>query len=307
MDRLSDMRLFLSAASAGSFSAAGRKVGLSPAASSAAMQRLEQSLGVKLFERTTRQLRLTEEGRLYQYYCQQAIDAITEAEHQLQAGKQLVQGTVRISAPSDLGRNLLQDYLLEFSQRYPDVRFVLALTDSHANLVLDDVDVAIRYGKLADSSMVARTLVPNRRVICVAPACDDHFGPLKELSQLAQRPALVLTTAAGPMNVWQFQSSKRVESIQLDHYHETNDGEILRKWAVQGRGYAYKSALDIVDDVRAARLRIVLPDKLSAPVPLHALYHRNKHQPPRVKLLLDFLQERFAAQSAALEELGIAF
>jgi len=305
MDRLSDMRLFLSAASAGSFSAAGRKVGLSPAASSAAMQRLEQSLGVKLFERTTRQLRLTEEGRLYQYYCQQAIDAITEAEHQLQAGKQLVQGTVRISAPSDLGRNLLQDYLLEFSQQYPDVRFVLSLTDSHANLVLDDVDVAIRYGKLADSSMVARTLAPNRRVICVAPVCDDHFGPLKELSQLAQRPALVLTTAAGPMNLWQFQSGKRVESIQVDRYHETNDGEILRKWAVQGRGYAYKSALDIVADVRAGRLRIVLPDKLSAPAPLHALYHRNQHQPPRVKLLLDFLQERFATQAAELDALGI--
>jgi DNA-binding transcriptional LysR family regulator len=305
MDRLSDMRLFLSAASAGSFSAAGRKAGLSPAASSAAMQRLEQSLGVKLFERTTRQLRLTEEGRLYQYYCQQAIDAITEAEHQLQAGKKLVQGTVRISAPSDLGRNLLQDYLLEFSQQYPDVRFVLALTDSHANLVLDDVDIAIRYGKLVDSSMVARTLVPNRRVICVAPGCDDHFGPLTELSQLGQRPALVLTTSAGPMNVWQFQSGKRVESIQLDRYHETNDGEILRKWAVQGRGYAYKSALDIVADVRADRLRIVLRDKLSAPAPLHALYHRNQHQPPRVKLLLDFLQQRFATAATELDALGL--
>ncbi|WP_061538606.1 LysR family transcriptional regulator [Collimonas fungivorans] len=298
MDRLSVMRLFIDASTLGSFSAAGRKHDLSPAASSAAIQRLETTLRVKLFERTTRRLRLTEEGQLYKEYSQQALELMDQAEQMLQAGKSLVQGTVRISAPSDLGRNLLFSYLDQFQRRHPQVQFALSLTDSTANLVQDDIDLAIRYGMPPDSAMVARPLLPNRRVVCVAPECAARVGVPQTPEQLVSLPTLVLLNAAGPMNEWRYRAGGKPKSVRVSHYQQSNDGEIIRKWALLGHGYAYKSLLDIGADLQAGRLVTVLDEFFTESAPLNVLYHRSRFQPPRVKLLIEFLQERFAASAA---------
>ncbi|MFC5472805.1 LysR family transcriptional regulator [Paraherbaspirillum soli] len=298
------MRLFVDASMLGSFSAAGRKHGLSPAASSACIQRLEATLRVKLFERTTRQLRLTEEGQLYKLYCQQALELMDEAEQALQAGKSLVQGTVRISAPSDLGRNVLLDYLDEFQRQYPQVQFALSLTDSTANLVQDDVDLAIRYGVPPDSGMVARPLMANRRVVCVAPECAARVGLPQTPEQLSEFPALVLVTAAGPMNEWRYRQGGKSKSVRLSRYQQSNDGEVIRKWALRGQGYAYKSLLDISEDLRAGRLQTVLDDFFTDSVPLNVLYHRSSFRPPRVKLLIEFLQDRFAGTASQSASAG---
>ena len=300
MDRLGDMRLFADAALLGSFSAAGRKQGLSPAAASACIQRLEAALGVRLFERTTRQLRLTEEGLLYREYSQQALELLAEAEQALQAGQQRVHGTVRVSAPSDLGRNLLMRYLDEFRQHYPEVRFALHLSDSTANLVNDDIDLAIRYGQPPDSSMVARLLAPNRRVVCVAPQLADQVGRPATPAELAQLPCVALITAAGPMNEWRYRQDGTAKSVRLSRYQESNDGEIIRKWAIQGYGYAYKSLLDVADDLSEGRLETVLDEYFTESTPLNALYHRSRFQPPRVRLLIEFLQTRFSELTASL-------
>ncbi|MES2071717.1 MAG: LysR family transcriptional regulator [Pseudomonadota bacterium] len=298
------MRLFVDAAALGSFSAAGRKQGLSPAASSACIQRLEASLKVKLFERTTRSLRLTEEGELYRLYGQQVLDLMSEADHALQQGKGLVQGTVAISAPSDLGRNLLLDYLGQFRALHPEVRFVLSLTDGTANLVQDGIDLAIRYGQPADSSMVARPLFANRRVICASPDCIARHGVPATPEQLAELPTLVLTTAHWTVNEWRYRVANdagtdwQVKTVKLNNTQQSNDGEVIRKWALQGHGFARKSWLDVSADVRAGRLLTVLDDFFAGSAPLNILYHQNRFQAPRVRLLVDFLQQRFAALEA---------
>ena len=133
--RLAEIALFLDAAALGSFSAAGRKHGLSPAAASAAIARLETALGATLFERTTRQLRLTQEGLHYRRYSEQALDLLAQAEDGLHAGGDAVRGMVRISAPSDIGRQLLLPMLDRFAALHPQVRHALTLTDATANLV----------------------------------------------------------------------------------------------------------------------------------------------------------------------------
>ncbi len=307
MDRLSVMRLFVDAATLGSFSAAGRKQGLSPAASSACIQRLEAALKVKLFERTTRSLRLTEEGELYRLYGQQVLDLMNEADHALQQGKRLVQGTVTISAPSDLGRNLLLHYLDEFRRRHPDVRFVLSLTDGTANLVQDGIDVAIRYGQPADSSMVARPLFANRRVICASPDCIARYGRPQSPEQLADLPTLVLTTAHWTVNEWRYRAGCKdgeagtIKSVRLTNTQQSNDGEVIRKWALQGHGFARKSWLDVSADVQAGRLVTVLDDFFADPAPLNILYHQNRFQAPRIRLLVEFLQQCFEARAAELQ------
>jgi DNA-binding transcriptional LysR family regulator len=169
MDNLGDIRLFVEAAQQGSLSAAGRKIGLTPAAASARLAKLEARLKARLFERTTRQLRLTDEGRLYLNCCRQALQSLDDAEAALQAGQGVVRGKVRVSATSDFGRNLLMHWLDEFNALYPEVTFALTLSDALANLVQEDIDLAIRFGVPQDSSLVARWLAPNRRVLCASP------------------------------------------------------------------------------------------------------------------------------------------
>src|SRR5882724_10095834 len=144
MDNLGDIRLFVEAANLGGLSAAGRRLGLSPAAASARLGKLESMLHIRLFERTTRRLRLTDEGQAYLAYCQQGLQALDDGHAFLQAGKSVVRGKVRISATSDFGRHVLKDWLDQFNRQYPEVTFALLLSDSLSNLLQDDIDLVIR-------------------------------------------------------------------------------------------------------------------------------------------------------------------
>ncbi|QJD92030.1 LysR family transcriptional regulator [Duganella dendranthematis] len=291
------IRLFLDAAQLGSFSAAGRKQGMSPAAASASIQRLEASLQVKLFERTTRQLRLTEEGILYRHFSEQAMALMAEAESSLHSGTASVRGMVKISAPSDLGRNVLMPMLDAFRAQYPEVQYALTLSDNTSNMVQDDIDLALRYGQLADSEMVARVLAPSRRVVCAAPSLIAQTGGPVLPEDLADLPTLVLVTALGPMQDWRYCSNDDADerlSVRVRRTQQSNDGEIIRKWAIAGQGYAYKSILDISDDLRCGRLATVLDEYFTDSAPLNILYHRNRYQPPRIALLIAFLMQRFA-------------
>ncbi|POA98143.1 LysR family transcriptional regulator [Chromobacterium sinusclupearum] len=288
-DRLNDLRLFQDASLLGSFSAAGRKHGLSPAAASACIQRMEEALGVRLFERTTRRLRLTEAGETYLAYCRQALDLLEEGENQLQREHSQLSGAIRLSAPSDLGRNLLLDCLDRFSATHPEVHFSLSLSDTPADLIGDDIDLAIRYGMPADSSLVARQLAASRRVVCAAPALLQTLGVPSHPQDLTRLPTLTLTTGHGPMNEWRYRDGGEIRSLRLQRTRQSNDGEVIRRWALQGHGFAYKSQLDIAADLRAGRLLTVLDDFFTEPAPLHLLYPGHRLQPARVRRLIDFL------------------
>ncbi|SDD82029.1 LysR family transcriptional regulator [Paraburkholderia lycopersici] len=305
MDNLGDVRLFVEAARLGSLSAAGRKLGLTPAAASARLARLEAELHARLFDRTTRQLRLTDEGRLYLTCSEHALRSLDDAKAALQEGQNAVRGKVRISATSDFGRNLLMTWLDEFRDLYPDVRFALMLTDSLSNLVLEDIDLAIRFGTPPDSSLVARWLAPNRRVLCASPAYLERHGEPREPNDLARFDCIVIGSAAGPVNEWRFTRGDAAQTytVPLDGALESTDGEVARQWALCGYGLAVKSMWDVADDLRAGRLKIVMPEWRYPDAPLHALYHRNRFLAPRVRALLDFLTGRFAQTSGELEAL----
>ncbi|AET88243.1 MULTISPECIES: LysR family transcriptional regulator [Caballeronia] len=295
MDRLGDMRLFVEAAAAGSLSAAGRKLGLSPAAASARLIKLEKALHTRLFERTTRQLRVTDEGRLYLQHCRIALQAIDDAEAALQAGQNVVRGKVRISATSNFGRSLLRGWLDEFSALHPDVRFALTLSDSVSNLLQEEIDLAIRFGAPPDSGLAARALAPNRRVLCASPDYLAKKGVPTTPAELVGHDFLVVVTAAGPLNELSFVrgDERYAYTIPLADAWETNDGALLREWALAGHGIAHKSIWDIAADVRAGTLRMVLPDWCTHEAAVHALFHANRYMAPRVRVLLDFLVERF--------------
>jgi DNA-binding transcriptional LysR family regulator len=290
MNRLSDMQLLVDAADLSSLSAAGRRAGLSPAAASACLQRVEAMLGARLFERTSRQLRLTDEGRIYIESCRAVIETMKEAERAVRSGTDGVRGTLRVSAPSDLGRNLLVDILDSFMDLHPEVRIVLTLSDSLSRFVPDDIDVAVRVGPLEDSDLVARHLADSWRVVCASPTCIATYGMPKHPEDLVELPTLVLTTNAGPRNEWRLGEAV----VRVRRYHECTDSEIIRKWAVLGRGFAYRQLWAVAGDVREGRLVLVNAPAWSAPTPIHAMYHPNIFQPPRVRRFVDFLHSELA-------------
>jgi DNA-binding transcriptional LysR family regulator len=303
VENLGDIRLFVETANLGGLSAAGRKLGLSPAAASARLVKLEASLNARLFERTTRQLRLTEEGRMYLAHCQQAIQALDDARAALQAGRSVVRGKLRVSATSDFGRHVLKGWLDEFNVLYPEVTFALALSDSLSNLVQDDIDLVIRFGVPPDSSLVARRLAPNRRVLCASPEYLSIHGTPEHPRDLERFNYIVLSSAAGSANEWRFSRGNETETftVPLERARETNDGALAREWAVDGYGIVMKSVWDIGADLRAGRLTILMPEWRSPDVPVHALYQRSRYMAPRVRALLDFLIERFDTVSGDLE------
>jgi DNA-binding transcriptional LysR family regulator len=283
-------------------SAAGRKLGLSPAAASARLLKLEKSLHARLFERTTRQLRLTDEGRLYLQHCRVALQAIDDAEAALQAGQNLVRGKVRISATSDFGRHLLCGWLDDFKKRHPDVSFALTLSDSVSNLLLEEIDLAIRFGLPPESALAARELAPNRRVLCASPEYLARKGEPASPADLEGHDFVVLVTSAGPLSELNFVrgDERFTYTMPVERSWETNDGALSRAWALAGHGIAHKAIWDIAADVRAGTLKMLLPDWCTHEAGVHALFHANRYMPPRVRVLLDFLIERFALATKEL-------
>jgi DNA-binding transcriptional LysR family regulator len=290
------------AAALGSLSAAGRRLGLSPAAASARLLKLEKALHARLFERTTRQLRVTDEGRLYLHHCRIALQAIDDAEAALQAGQNLVRGKVRISATSDFGRYLLRGWLDEFNARYPEVSFAVTLSDSVSNLLQEEIDLAIRFGMPPESGLAARSLAPNRRVLCASPGYLARKGEPTGPDHLDGHDFVVLVTSAGPLSELNFVrgDERFTYTMPVERSWETNDGALARAWALAGHGIAHKSIWDIAADVRAGTLRMLLPDWCTNEAPVHALFHANRYMAPRVRVLLDYLVERFAGATGEL-------
>ncbi|WDZ97219.1 LysR family transcriptional regulator [Herbaspirillum sp. WKF16] len=303
MQNLGDIRLFVEAAKLGSLSAAGRKMGLSPAAASARLVKLEAALNTRLFERTTRRLRLTAEGAMYLAHCQQAIDALDDAHAALQAGRSAVSGKLRIAATSDFGRHVLRGWLEEFNRLHPHITLALILGDAVADLLQDDLDLAIRFGVPQNSSMVARPLAFNRRVLCAAPAYVAARGMPAHPDELHRFDCIVLSSASGTANEWRFERDGQVRDfiVPTAGARETNDGAVAREWAIDGHGIAMKSVWDIGADLQAGRLQVLLPDWRTPDAPVHALYQRTRYMAPRVRALLDFLVERFEQAGVELE------
>jgi DNA-binding transcriptional LysR family regulator len=301
MESLGDIRLFVAAARLGGLAQAGRKLGVSPAAASARLLKLEASLSTRLFERTTRSLRLTDEGRLYLDHCEQALHALDDARAALQAGKKEIQGKVRISTTSDFGRNVLNPWLNEFITLHPKVVPALLLSDSLSNLVNDDIDLVIRFGIPPDSSLIARPLADNRRVLCASPTYLRLRGTPRHPSELGGFDHIV-SGQRGWSSEWRFRRGKQevLFNVPTETARETNDGALARQWAIEGHGIVLKSVWDVSSDLLTGRLVHLMPDWVSPDAPVHALYPRSRYMAPRVRALLGFLTLRFSEAAILL-------
>ncbi len=296
MRALRDLQIFVRTAETGSLSAAARRLDLTPAAASAALKRLEAEMDVPLFVRSTRSLRLTSEGAVFLQHCQQALQTLADGRDAATTGRAVVRGVLQISVPSDLGRNLLLPWLDEFLAAHPQVQLRVQLADRIADVYREPVDIALRYGQPPDSNLVALPLAPdNSRVLCAAPDYLARVGAPRHPRELARHNCLCYLVGEYVHDRWRFLRGGRETTVQVAGDRVSDDGDAVRRWAVAGRGIAYKSRLDVAADLEAGRLARLCPDWEGEPAPLNLVCADRRQLNPAVRVLRQFLAERCAA------------
>jgi len=304
IENLDELRVALACADTGSLTASAARLHISPAAASAALKKLEARLGARLFERSTRSMRITAEGELFTGYARRALDLLSEGQAQLSEGGAQLLGTVRLAAPSDLTRRVLLDWLDDFLHAHPGVELQLAVSDSLADVVRDQVDVALRYGELDDSRLVARRLLSTRRVLCAAPAYLARHGAPQRPSELSQHECLSFMVRGRRLLQWPFTRSDGREqlTVRVHGRRSVDDAEIAHRWALAGHGLICKSEVDLHADLASGALVRVLPDWQGITMPLHAVLPSNRFVPARVRALIDALAQRCQQSGMGLDE-----
>lgn len=293
MFRLEDLSLFVRAAALSSFSDAAREAGIPPAQVSSAIKRLETALNTRLFARSTRSLRLTVEGETWLPYALQMLDALQNGLQQLTTPNDEVSGTLRIAVPSDLGRNLLLEVFRQFRARHPALRLRILFSDHLTDVFKDPVDIAFRYGDNDDASFVSLPVAPdNRRVLVASPAWIARHGEPKTLADLEKCNALTYVLRGRPFDRWPLHRDGVEHSVQVCGNITSDDAEVIRRLAVAGEGVAFKSALDVKDDLQAGRLQVLLPEYLGDRVPLNMICPHRKQLSAAVRLLYEEVKAR---------------
>ncbi|HDK6887826.1 TPA: LysR family transcriptional regulator [Klebsiella variicola] len=288
MFRLEDLTLFVRAAALGSFSDAARESGQQPAQVSAAIKRLETILNIRLFARSTRSLRLTPEGENWLPYATQMLDTLEAGLQKIQTPDDEVRGMLQIAVPSDLGRNLLLTLFRDFRQRHPALRLRLLFSDQLTDVFKDPVDVAFRYGNNDDASFISLPVAPeNRRVLVASPEWIARHGEPQTLEELSQHNALIYILRGRPFDRWSLSLDGVVQQQKVSGTVMSDDAEVIRRLAVAGEGIAYKSMLDVSDDLRAGRLRRLLPRYQGDVVPLNLICPHRKQLSAAVRLLYE--------------------
>ncbi|MBB1059472.1 LysR family transcriptional regulator [Marilutibacter spongiae] len=297
MRALNDLRLFVQAAELGGLSAAARRLDLSPAVASAGLKRLEAELGSPLFVRSTRSLRLTTEGERFLPHARDALASLDVGTRELRDGHAGLAGALRISAPSDVGRHMLLPWLDAFQQAHPRLRLHVQLTDRLADVYRQPVDVVLRYGPPPDSSLVALPLAPwNRRVLCASPDYLAREGAPDSPLALAGRNCLRFKLGEDLHAHWHFVAPDGgSHAVAVEGDRSSDDGEVVRRWALAGLGIAYKSWLDVAGDIARERLRVLCGDWRGEASPLNLVIPDRRLITPAVQALRGFLQARLDA------------
>lgn len=290
MNRFEDMEVFANVVSVGSMSGAAREMGLSPAVISKRLQRLEERLGTRLLNRTTRQISLTEAGKGYYDRVISILAGVEEAETFVGLGSSNARGVLKISAPTSFGRMHIAPNLIKFMKANQDLTLNLDLSDEFVDIVSSGLDLAIRIGDLPDSSLVARRLAPVRRILCASPKYLEKHGMPKKLDALDHH-ALIAPHNQGP---WKLEGNSGTIIYRPNSTLLTNSSEVVRETVIAGLGIALRSTWDIGQELEEGRLVRVLPEySATKGLGIYAVYPSRNFLPAKVRLFIDYLAELF--------------
>lgn len=296
MRSLQELRIFVETARQGSLSGAARILDLTPAATSAAVKRLEAELGVPLFIRSTRHLRLTPQGETFLGHCQQALQLVDDGYQAIRTGQTVIQDVLQLSMPSDIGRSYLLGWLDTFLQTHPQIDVRVQLSDRLVNVYQQPVDIALRYGEPPDSSLIALPIVAdNHRVLCATPAYLAQHGTPLHPGELAAHNCLCFMLGDEVHGRWHFWQQGQELSVKVTGNRVADDGHAVRHWVLAGEGIAYKSRLDVLDDLRAGRLLALCEGWDTEPAPFNLICADRRQLSPAVQALREFLASQFQA------------
>ncbi|AKJ05690.1 LysR family transcriptional regulator [Archangium gephyra] len=292
---LNELLVFAKVVQSGSFTVAAKGLRMPKSTVSRKVSELEERVGAQLLQRTTRKLRLTEVGQAYYEHCARIVAEAEQAELAVTRMQAAPHGLLRVTAP--LTFSFLGPIVAEFLKRYPEVQLELVCTDRSVDLMEEGFDLAVRAGRLADSSLIARKLGNVERAVVAAPSYLEERGAPKSPKDLERHDCLVFG-AGMEGNVWTLHSGNKSLQVSVRARLVVNEPDMLRAVALAGAGIALLPTLPSATDFTTGRLRRILPDWSSAGAPVHAVYPSTRHHSPKVMAFVDFLRERWPESPA---------
>lgn len=303
MSYIDNLRTFVRVYELGSMSAAGRDLRISPAVTSARISQLEDHLGVRLFQRTTRNLTATEQGTAFYGGAVAVLEAVVAAEAQVTNLTESPRGTLFVAAPLGLGRRLLAPQVPDFLAQYPEINLRLRLSDRSVDLTTEGLDLAFFLGQPEDSNLRIRKIADCQRVLCAAPAYIERHGKPASGADLAGggHECLNLRFPGAAEFRWRLMTPEGPRRYNVSGRYECDDGDVLTDWALAGQGIALKPVYEIADHLAAGRLVPVAEATPPEPVQMACLYTHRRHQDPKTRLFMDFMTARVGASVKAAE------
>jgi len=290
MDTDSELAFFCALVRQGSLAATARELNLTPPAVSRRLAQLEERLGVRLLNRTTRRISLTSEGEVYFENARRILSDIAEMERLVSSSRAAPRGLLRVNAPLGFGRSYIGPAVSVFTKAYPDVEVQLHLTDRPVSLPDEAIDVSIRFGDLPDSRLVAKKIAANRRLLCASPAYLRSAGQPAHPHDLTQHQCIVLRQNEAAYGNWRLSRGKQTETIKVHGKLSTNDGEVALNWALEGHGILMRAEWDVAKYLRSGRLIQVLDDYETPPADVYAVYLERLNLSAKVAYFVEHLR-----------------
>ncbi|MCL1131604.1 LysR family transcriptional regulator [Shewanella sairae] len=303
MDTFNAIPIFVAVADSAGFSSAARILGISKSAVSKRITQLELQLGARLFHRSTRNLSLTEAGEHYYQYASQANRAAKQAEDAVSELLGEPKGLLKVQVPMTIGQMHLASFIPEFIERYPSIKIDLLMDDGEVNLIEQGFDLAIRADDLADSSLIARQLVPLHSVVCVSPSFyQKHTEQLKSPSQLAELNCILYSYSPNA-DVWQFNDENGGEfKVKVAGNYRVNNSFALREAVIAGVGVARLPTFVAYSAIQKGKLIALFKDYAMPSKNLHAIYPERQYLPEKVRVFLDYMIEKLGHGTAYWDE-----
>ncbi|MCW7542657.1 LysR family transcriptional regulator [Aurantimonas litoralis] len=294
----SDLAFFALLARKASFSETALELNLSTSGVSKRLAKIENRLGVRLMNRTTRRVSLTSEGETFLNESAAILEDIASLENRIRSAGEKPQGLLRINATFGFGREFIAPIVSQFAREYPDISAQLVLTDAPINLVEEGYDFAVRFGSPPNSRLISRRLHRNRRFLCAAPSYLERYGRPQRLHDLTDHECIVLRQHNQIYDVWRLQRGQLTESIKVKGRLSSNDGEIALQWVIDGHGIMLRSEWDIVRLIREGKLELVLPRYAQVDADIYGVYPERNNVSAKVRAFMEFTQANLQKTSS---------
>jgi DNA-binding transcriptional LysR family regulator len=288
-----DLNFFVLLAKLGSMSATARELGVTPPAVTKRLSQMEQRLGVRLVNRTTRRISLTNEGELYLAQASDILHRIRDMEESVSSGRAEPKGLLRVNATPGFGRTRIAPIVSRFAHAYPEVEVELHLTDRPISLAEEAYDLAIRFGELPDTRLTARRLMTNRRFLCASPAYLKQAGEPQTPQELHRHRCILHRQNDDVYGTWRLLKGRTVELVKVRGAVSSNDGDIVLNWALDGHGIVQRSEWDVAKYLESGRLRQVMPAYTLPSADLYLYYLSRRNLPAKMRAFIDFLAKEF--------------